>query len=347
MKKIAGLFVLLAAFSCVLYCEDFDSFIKDKTYLPVEYLDALKGEDRNILLKYNPQIENNSEYDFAFERDTEWYENGTFRYMEFSMRMDLLYFGNSFFIKICESRKETFGYNIKGKQTSHSKEKNVLDGKVKCNVPDSPYILNYDYRFADERDRSKIEAWLGAESDEEERFSYRNPGQYSEELEEIIWNDGNKIVKEHIYELLRSEKKYSKFFFIRPNLEFLYIKPSIKPFYYNGQIIGQKAMTADNDSFSYLDISFYIIFVIDGAIVSTGVSYDNPYDKSIIEAYPQLFKPVSNGKYKWKNEAAREEFYKIFESDDEDKPQIMKEMKAALDMILETLVINDSVRSKR
>lgn len=228
-----------------------------------------------------------------------------------------------------------------------AKEKSVLDGKVKCSIPDSPYILNYAYRFADERDRSKMEAWLGAESDEEERFNYRNPTEYSEELEEIIWNDGNKIVKEHIYELLRSEKKYSKFFFIRPNLEFLYIKPSIKPFYYNGQIIGQKAMTADNDSFSYLDISFYIIFVIDGAIVSTGVSYDNPYDKSIIEAYPQLFKPVSKGEYKWKNEAAREEFYKIFESDDEDKPQIMKEMKAALDMILETLVINDSVRSKR
>ena len=41
--------------------EDFDSFIKDKTYLPVEYLAALKGEDRNILLKYNPQIESNSQ----------------------------------------------------------------------------------------------------------------------------------------------------------------------------------------------------------------------------------------------------------------------------------------------
>ena len=136
MKKIAGIAILLAAFSCALYCEDFDSFIKDKTYLPVEYLDALKGEDRNILLKYNPHIENNSEYDFAFERDTEWYENGTFRYMEFSMRMDLLYLGNSFFIKICDSRKETFGYIIKGKQTSHSKES--FDGAYPCLVDLSP-----------------------------------------------------------------------------------------------------------------------------------------------------------------------------------------------------------------
>ncbi len=229
--------------------------------------------------------------------------------------------------------------------SAFAKEKNILDGKVKCSIPDSPYILNHAYRFADERDRSKIEAWLGRESDEEEWFIYRNPDQYSEELEEIIWNDDNKIVKEHIYELLRSEKKYSKFLFMRPNLEYLYIKPSIKPFYYKGQIIGQKAMMTDNDSFSYLDIRFYIIFVIDGAIVSTGVSYNNPYDTSIIEAYPQLFKPVSKGKYKWKHEAAREEFYKIFESDDENKPQIMKEMKAARDMMLETLVIDDSVKN--
>lgn len=155
MKKIAGLFVLLAAFSCVLYCEDFNSFIKDKTYLPVEYLDALKGEDRNILLKYNPQIENNSEYDFAFERDTEWYENGTFRYMEFSMRMDLLYFGNSFFIKIFESRKETFGYNIKGKQTSHSKES--FDGAYPCLVDLSPLEnLNTDDELKIETDGDYI-----------------------------------------------------------------------------------------------------------------------------------------------------------------------------------------------
>ena len=135
MKKIAGLFVLSFMFSCVLHCEDFNSFIKGKTYLPVEYLDALKGEDRNILLKYNPHIENNSEYDFAFERDTKWYENGTFRYMEFSMRMDL-FFGNSFFIKICEAQKETFGYIIKGKQTSHSKES--FDGTYPCLVDLSP-----------------------------------------------------------------------------------------------------------------------------------------------------------------------------------------------------------------
>lgn len=135
MKKIASLFVLPFVFSCVLHCDDFNSFIKDKTYLPVEYLDALKGEDRNILLKYNPQIENNSEYDFAFEKDTKWYENGTFRYMEFSMRMDL-FFGNSFFIKICEAQKETFGYIIKGKQTSHSKES--FDGTYPCLVDLSP-----------------------------------------------------------------------------------------------------------------------------------------------------------------------------------------------------------------
>ena len=135
MKKIAGLFVLSFMFSCVLHCEDFNSFIKGKTYLPVEYLDALKVEDRNILLKYNPHIENNSEYDFAFERDTKWYENGTFRYMEFSIRMDL-FFGNSFFIKICEAQKETFGYIIKGKQTPHSKES--FDGAYPCLVDLSP-----------------------------------------------------------------------------------------------------------------------------------------------------------------------------------------------------------------
>ena len=135
MKKIVGLF-LLFMFSGVLYCEDFNSFMTGKSYLPVEYLDALKGEDRNILLKYNPHIENNSEYDFAFERDTEWYENGTFRYMEFSMRMDLLYLGNSFFIEICDVQEETFGYNIKGKQTSHSKES--FDGAYPCLVDLSP-----------------------------------------------------------------------------------------------------------------------------------------------------------------------------------------------------------------
>ena len=120
--------------------EDFDSFIKDKTYLPVEYLAALKGEDRNILLKYNPQIESNSQYHFADERDTEWYENGTFRYMQFFMPMDL-FLGNSFFIKIYESQRETSGYIIKGKQTDYSKKS--FKGNEPCLVDLSP-LENFD-----------------------------------------------------------------------------------------------------------------------------------------------------------------------------------------------------------
>ena len=120
--------------------EDFDSFIKDKTYLPVEYLAALKGEDRNILLEYNPQIESNSQYDFADERDTEWYENGTFRYMQFFMPMDL-FLGNSFFIKIYESQRETSGYIIKGKQTDYSKKS--FKGNEPCLVDLSP-LENFD-----------------------------------------------------------------------------------------------------------------------------------------------------------------------------------------------------------
>ena len=60
-----------------------------------------------------------------------------------------------------------------------------------------------------------------------------------------------------------------------------------------------------------------------------------------MEAYPKLFKKTPDGKYAWKNEAAREKFYKIFESDDENKPIIMKELKAVRDMILETLVIDE------
>ena len=177
MKKIAGLFVLSFMFSCVLHCEDFNSFIKGKTYLPVEYLDALKVEDRNILLKYNPHIENNSEYDFAFERDTKWYENGTFRYMEFSMRMDL-FFGNSFFIKICEAQKETFGYIIKGKQTPHSKES--FDGAYPCLVDLSPLEnLNTD-------DELKIEIELPVDK---LNMSYKDKAGFAKLCTEVVIKD--------------------------------------------------------------------------------------------------------------------------------------------------------------
>lgn len=52
------------------------------------------------------------------------------------MRMDLSYFDNSFFIKIYDHYKETFGYIIKGKQISHSKE--CFDGTYPCLVDLSP-----------------------------------------------------------------------------------------------------------------------------------------------------------------------------------------------------------------
>ncbi|MCH5147710.1 MAG: hypothetical protein J1F61_06975, partial [Clostridiales bacterium] len=94
----------------------------------------------NILLEYNPQIESNSQYDFADERDTEWYENGTFRYMQFFMPMDL-FLGNSFFIKIYESQRETSGYIIKGKQTDYSKKS--FKGNEPCLVDLSP-LENFD-----------------------------------------------------------------------------------------------------------------------------------------------------------------------------------------------------------
>ena len=224
-----------------------------------------------------------------------------------------------------------------------AKEKSILDGKVKCKIPDSPYILNYDHiKYHWDIDRSKIDAFLGAETNED--FIYRQEWIFPRPVEDIVLNDNRKIIKEHIYELLRSKKRNSIYFFNSSDLQYTYIKSSIKPFYYNGNIIGQKAMQTvrgSRYSFNYLSLAFYIHFVIDGALVCTGVIYDNPNDTSIMEAYPKLFKKVSDGEYAWKNEAAREKFYKIFESDDENKPIIMKELKATRDMILETLVIDE------
>ena len=218
-----------------------------------------------------------------------------------------------------------------------------LNGKVKFQFPDHDNIIDCNSpKYRRDKDSAKIK--VGMNPTLEELLAHMNLAFFSLKAEELFIKDDYKIIKEHIQTLLNNKESEADYVLLPRYKEEYILKSSIKNLYFNNEIIGEQCITAgcfNYKSFGTIDFSYDMFFVVDGAVVCMGMFYDNPNDTSIMEAYPKLFKKTPDGKYAWKNEAAREKFYKIFESDDENKPIIMKELKAVRDMILETLVIDE------
>lgn len=79
-KNICLLFITVFILGCVI-AKDLMSVLEKKDYFPIQFLELLESQNRDTVLKFNPDIIKNTEYDFAYERNTDWYETGTFSYL--------------------------------------------------------------------------------------------------------------------------------------------------------------------------------------------------------------------------------------------------------------------------
>ena len=122
MKKIiCSLFITIFVLNFAI-AKDLLSFLEEKRWYPIQFLEILKTENRDTTLNFNPDIIKNTEYDFAYERNTTWYEPGTFSYLFLTKNENKIELGRSFDISIekCLNKKEK--YIVFGKQTEFSKD---------------------------------------------------------------------------------------------------------------------------------------------------------------------------------------------------------------------------------
>lgn len=121
MKKIiCSLFITIFVLQIVM-ANDLMSFIEGKDFFPIEFLEILKSEDRNTVLNFNPDIIKNTEYDFAYERNTAWYEPGTFCYLFLTKKENEIELGRGLYINIDKCLERKGKYILLGKQTEFSK----------------------------------------------------------------------------------------------------------------------------------------------------------------------------------------------------------------------------------
>ncbi len=147
MKKIiCSLFITIFVLNFAI-AKDLLSFLEEKRWYPIQFLEILKTENRDTTLNFNPDIIKNTEYDFAYERNTTWYEPGTFSYLFLTKNENKIELGRSFDISIekCLNKKEK--YIVFGKQTEFSKDVYFSE----------PSIINLDPLIdLDESDEIKI-----------------------------------------------------------------------------------------------------------------------------------------------------------------------------------------------
>ena len=145
-KNICLLFISVFILGCVI-AKDLMSVLEKKDYFPIQFLEILESQNRDTVLKFNPDIIKNTEYDFAYERNTDWYEPGTFSYLFLTKNENKIELGRSFDISIekCLNKKEK--YIVFGKQTEFSKDVYFSE----------PSIINLDPLIdLDESDEIKI-----------------------------------------------------------------------------------------------------------------------------------------------------------------------------------------------
>lgn len=120
-KNICLLFITVFILGCVI-AKDLMSVLEEKRYYPTQFLEILESKNRDTVLKFNPDIIKNTEYDFAYERNTDWYEPGTFSYLFLTKNENEIELGRSFDISIEKCLEKKGKYIVFGKQTEFSKD---------------------------------------------------------------------------------------------------------------------------------------------------------------------------------------------------------------------------------
>ena len=127
MKQI--FFYCMFICSAFLYAqESLEKILKDNIVMPIEYCRVLKAGNRDEILKINPKISEYTPYDFAFERDSAWYERGTYRLLEltvFKEEKTELRFDQTMVLEVIQIKDSN---NFLVKQTDYSK--NVFDKSI-------------------------------------------------------------------------------------------------------------------------------------------------------------------------------------------------------------------------
>jgi hypothetical protein len=115
--------------------------------MPVAYLRVLAKNDRNEILNFNKNISNNTSYDFANERNTHWFERGTYELMELSKYENELRFGNGYEMDILKIEKNNKGYDLLVIQSDYSIQvfrndyTSIIDLSSLMNMKNAGHIL--------------------------------------------------------------------------------------------------------------------------------------------------------------------------------------------------------------
>ena len=242
----------------------------------------------------------------------------------------------------------------------------VNDNKIKFCIPDDENVV-YGTIFA--KEKVGVFVWI---EKREDIINYE-PGIFSPMLTKILKEDNFYIKKDRIVEMIENNdyektglncitsnvKQYEQYFTEDRHFGTVYIgegKPdfnslghfSYRRMWYEGHQIGEYHFAVQEPKYKIdytgaYPFSYYIYFVVDGALVTIGLNIQFPpieERKKIVEGFTEQHE---DGHIYWKDIQAQKDFFTLLESPEYERlPHNIKLLREAKDMLLETLEINEA-----